>query len=932
MTDSTDHDDGAPAAQGLRFEDVEKALRSFDPNAPSLLQRLLDEDDPVDKDPPDGAQTTRDLEQALTAARRKRTKQLRIKSSTDVWRKFLTQKGPLPPRFQASDVVTDLYLNGGAAGRAMALRCLDEVQWKIGFFGAVKRIGKLAEERHDAVAWAAVYGRIHGSYQSPSAATRTYMGKRAWRFLRDLGRAAPELYPWWGAEYLLRDGGHPAASKITTSFQAKSYGIPAGLHDAWKLKPEPLLLIVQGAPQPNAVKTAWTALKKLHAEAAKEPSAAWVKTLIADDNDARHDIFVEIAKKSPAFSTAQLPALGLLQPVLRLLLSGSKEARAFAIEVARANPKELAPAQLVDFARRSGEKEVTALAKDVLTAIKPRDLGPGLLKTMLGVEGLQPFAEKSLLEAFSVAELGEPLLIDLAYDDDNGGHELFLKLDKKHQLPASIWKRVLEDDRLEDDYNLPDEAIAAFQKLKNEDIGADWLLDILVKRKDKLASEIESWLEKAKSFAGLSEQGAVERVKGLLFDRDLQSVALAILGNKNLVNPKQLGIPWLLALAKRKDSTLQQFANRTLLESMVPADFSPDGVGQAGAGDKKKGEQKLFEMALSSTEAEPLRRFAQTFLRCHHPEIGEQQPEAKLIGLKPQMKREAYTLERIWPGLRDVHDDVRKFAVAIARVELRRWNAMARLGEIADTDAVDVRRLALDAMLKAGDPAADPAATATVDELLPEVVFPLVESRRRPVREAGMELIRRHYAQLGGQERLAWLMTTADREVRLFAVRLLWEKHRPRSFPASWKPKVNVLDASIFQVGADGTSDGKRGRFDDADALRWFLRRVMFALPPGRDKEARSNDEGGGAYKRISSSVAKRRVVQIVRDLAVDDAAFAELVRPLLEEMSASIADGEWQACLQALCAIDAVHGKPAPSASSLSSSSSSSSSTAAAE
>ena len=181
---------------------------------------------------------------------------------------------------------------------------------------------------------------------------------------------------------------------------------------------------------------------------------------------------------------------------------------------------------------------------------------------------------------------------------------------------------------------------------------------------------------------------------------------------------------------------------------------------------------------------------------------------------------------------------------------------------------------------------------------MPEVVFPLTESRRRPVREAGMELIRRHYAKLGGQERLAWLMTTADREVRLFAVRLLWEKHRPRHFPTTWTPKSAFKGPSVLDV---------QDRFKDDEALRWFLRRVMFALPPGRSMEAKEDN----AYKRISSSVAKRRVVQIVRDLAVEDEDFAKLVRPLLEEMSASIADGEWQACLQALCAIDARHGRP---------------------
>jgi hypothetical protein len=90
-------------------------------------------------------------------------------------------------------------------------------------------------------------------------------------------------------------------------------------------------------------------------------------------------------------------------------------------------------------------------------------------------------------------------------------------------------------------------------------------------------------------------------------------------------------------------------------------------------------------------------------------------------------------------------------------------------------------------------------------------------------------------------------------------------------------------------------------------ALRAFLRRVLFALPPGRSMEAKE----GETIRRISSSLAKRRVVEIVRDLAVDDATFANAVRPLLEEMTGSLARGEWQSCLQALCAIDAVHGRP---------------------
>jgi hypothetical protein len=53
----------------------------------------------------------------------------------------------------------------------------------------------------------------------------------------------------------------------------------------------------------------------------------------------------------------------------------------------------------------------------------------------------------------------------------------------------------------------------------------------------------------------------------------------------------------------------------------------------------------------------------------------------------------------------------------------------------------------------------------------------------------------------------------------------------------------------------------------------------------------------------------KRNLVEIVRDLAVEDRAFARLVVPVLEELTGSIAKGEWQACLSALMTLRSAHG-----------------------
>jgi hypothetical protein len=137
-------------------------------------------------------------------------------------------------------------------------------------------------------------------------------------------------------------------------------------------------------------------------------------------------------------------------------------------------------------------------------------------------------------------------------------------------------------------------------------------------------------------------------------------------------------------------------------------------------------------------------------------------------------------------------------------------------------------------------------------------------------------------------------MQSADREVRMFAVRLLWQKHRPRDLPAGWKPRGK---------GSAPLEDA--GRFTDAEALRGFLRYVMFGIPQGRSGEPKDD---AIAKRRVPGSVAKRNVVEVVRDLGVEDAAFAALAMPVLTELTGSIAKGEWQACLAAVMRLRSAH------------------------
>ncbi len=125
------------------------------------------------------------------------------------------------------------------------------------------------------------------------------------------------------------------------------------------------------------------------------------------------------------------------------------------------------------------------------------------------------------------------------------------------------------------------------------------------------------------------------------------------------------------------------------------------------------------------------------------------------------------------------------------------------------------------------------------------------------------------------------------------------ERHaaRARALPVHWPicatlngrehPEI-ALSIPVRQMGpaGGGPAAEAHGRFEDLDGLRDFLRRVMFGLPPGRSLEVRDEN---APRRHLPASVAKRQVIEIVRDLAEEDAGFARLVAPVLEEFSGSL-------------------------------------------
>jgi len=896
--------------QAIKLADLERLRDAEAPDLVAAISAFVRQGEPERREPlPDDAMALSALRAALTQASRQRDKKQRQSRAEDAWKRYLSQPADIvAPQMSVAELVVGLYETHTPAARAALLMLAAEAPLVFGLWGGLKRVFKRAERDFDAEIFAALAVRFDMAASGSTGptdvgrGTLVYLRRRAARVLRLLGKASLELYPDFAVEVLRRypvnaqQGSSQVAAGIFTS-SSKKWGAPVGLAkdkrfrapylDAWKKSPDPLMLLLETSQSDMAASFAILGLRELHPEVFRNLSPAWLARLAYRPLASAHEFLVEVLQGSPELHQGNIASLGLKEAVLRLLLSPSPKARKYAIEYARGHATNMPTEQLVGMLEASTRYgDTTAFIVDLLTSRRPaKNLGVVMLGRMLRYDAARKWATTALDTEFDKTEISEAFLLDAIFDDHAApGDWAKVFIDTKlepTELPLAFWLRMLDDPRLSTRRAAGGFAMGKLVKYPIISVPGDWLL--LALARDDIGPQIAKWLEKADALPASLD---LERIRGLVFDPTKRQVAFTILGNPKIVAPREVGLAWLLALARRADPAVHEWAHHYLLTHVKPELFS-DGKPNVSAG-----VARLFALASGAKEPDAIRAFAQLYLRCHHPTIGKRETETKQHGIKPAIPREAYSEERVWPCLFDVRADVRRFGVDVARVELIRWGAQARVYELAESSAKEVRNLAYDALFQAGEADADPELALRVEDLDAAQIFSMTESRRRSTRDAGMDLIRKHYTRLGGAERLSWLMQSADREVRLFAVRLLWERHRPRGIPSSWQPP-------------DGKTLARGAPFKDAEELRALLRRLLFMVPPTRSSEAADPLRA----KRLSASVAKRHVIEVVRDLGIADVEFATIVAPVLGEFTGSVAKGEWQACLAALVRLRSVHG-----------------------
>jgi hypothetical protein len=336
---------------------------------------------------------------------------------------------------------------------------------------------------------------------------------------------------------------------------------------------------------------------------------------------------------------------------------------------------------------------------------------------------------------------------------------------------------------------------------------------------------------------------------------------------------------------------------------------------EASRDDTLAGCEHLWRMAVAPGPADaPLSRFAIRYIKRHHPDIALAETD-RPVDPGAEVPAEFLSFERVKPLFSESRKPLRDLALDLARWEFARWNPPAdELVRLAETPYVDVRRFVAEALL-ADDAPEHRCYRIDPDALEPAAVFSFCESADESTRALGMQLIGRS-PRLKRPEELFRLTESPDRQVRAFVVRALWSLYRDRGITEDWQPTVPPRPtigpaARKAAASADGRGPGPPARPEQRPAgpreLWALLRRGLFEIPPARPEKGEPIGVGD-RVKPLPARRAKLALVEVMRDLAVEDAAFARGALPLLEEFLSSRGPSERAACLVAVTRIRHAH------------------------
>lgn len=328
--------------------------------------------------------------------------------------------------------------------------------------------------------------------------------------------------------------------------------------------------------------------------------------------------------------------------------------------------------------------------------------------------------------------------------------------------------------------------------------------------------------------------------------------------------------------------------------------------------------ERLWEMATAPGPGDaPLAQFAIKYLRRHHSDIALEETD-RPVDPGGEIPGEFLTLGRLQPLFSESRKPLREFALEVAKWDFARLAPpLEALIALAEVPYPEVRQFVAKALLADESPE-NRRFRVSPEVLTPSAVYSFCESADESTRDLGMQLIARS-PRLRLPEELFRLTESPDRKIRAFVIRSLWSLYRDRGITEGWKPVVPAqptVGAAAKKAAASLAESRGQGaparpeNLPSAPSNLWqFLRRTLFEIPPARPEAVKDQEPGGAErIKPLPARKAKLALVEVMRDLALEEIGFARGVLPLLEEFMTSRGASERAACLVAVTRIRHTH------------------------
>lgn len=655
--------------EGLRLDDVKRALSTRDPSLVDMVVSLAGQYDPYDSDVPEGTYTIHKLRSELSSwSFRYKPEQEQYDIRIEGWRRLEEQDNaaPLPDRYQLWEIIDELHAADGAFARETLLEIIRRVPVKWGAWRGVKKLFKQTEESGDLELYGALLARIDselsntwGDYGEVSRRTLNYLSRRGWRFLRNRGEAFPAAYVdtvvavlreypentnWnrtWVANHIIFHNYEVYGGRCYGQASFKFWRAPDSMTEfrafpeLWQEDSRPLFALLERARSEKARSFAIEGLKADFKSQLRELDTDNVLRLINVNSGTVHGFAVWLLENAPRFEQAAFRELGLHDAVLSLLDSPGAEARKYAAKYARTHARDLPVDDLLRLANHHDD-QIRKLSAELLKDLDPRkDVGLEAWGKLLGTDYAHDFAVKVLNEHFGASELTldwfrERFLSD-SWEVSQFAAERFGDVHKIKNVDPAYFVGLID---AEADYGSASEFAVEcleeldFSKLDIEifrrllihpDVGSyvvDWFAE---DRIDPVAVGVDFW--RALAFRPTWEES--DWVKSFLanppkwaesYSYDAAYVsgdARQILADVRNFTPSEIGFEWLMSIVRHTDAEAREWATHYMYEAFAPAEFASD-VEAGGNEDADLGQKTfLFTGKLSTmTRAEAQKKVA----------------------------------------------------------------------------------------------------------------------------------------------------------------------------------------------------------------------------------------------------------------------------------------------------------------------------------